>query len=278
MTSAVWLSSWEQPVFLPYAYMSSPFPNPGHEISLKKLATTHPQFPRMTLISSIISCVSFLWTVQKSQCFIIQTLSFVLEIGQKSMSGHRPQGLEKEVTCTLRMWASPEPEGCEWMALSRESSPKSSLNVTSSERLSVAICICQGPGGKQWHTRMRVIQDLLKGQFIKGWSKTNAEHKEGAETTLGWKDEEAGHSCSQRRVILHKEAGRIKTSSLILLNILEARGHKKPIDTVTPPGQRPEWRRVERGAKGRYLAYHLLVTLTVRNLILFSITEQFVFI
>lgn len=125
MTSAVWLSSWEQPVFLPYAYMSSPFPNPGHEISLKKLATTHPQFPRMTLISSIISCVSFLWTVQKSQCFIIQTLSFVLEIGQKSMSGHRPQGLEKEVTCTLRMWASPEPEGCEWMALSRESSPKS---------------------------------------------------------------------------------------------------------------------------------------------------------
>lgn len=81
---------------------------------------------------------------------------------------------------------------------------------------------------------------IVKGQFIKGWSKTNAEHKEGAETTLGWKDEEAGHSCSQRRVILHKEAGRIKTSSLILLNILEARGHKKPIDTVTPPGQRPE--------------------------------------
>lgn len=120
------------------------------------------------------------------------------------------------------------------------SSHKSSLNVTSSERLSVAICICQGPGGKQWHTHMRVIQDSLKGQFIKGWSKTNAEHKEGAETTLGWKDEEAGHSCSQRRVILHKEAGRIKTSSLILLNILEARGHKKPIDTVTPPGQRPE--------------------------------------
>lgn len=39
----------------------------------------------------------------------------------------RPQapGFGKEVTCTLRMWASPEPEGCEWMALSRESSPKS---------------------------------------------------------------------------------------------------------------------------------------------------------
>lgn len=31
------------------------------------------------------------------------------------------------------------------------SSYKSSLNVTSSERLSVAICIRQGPGGKQWH-------------------------------------------------------------------------------------------------------------------------------
>lgn len=58
------------------------------------------------------------------------------------------------------------------------SSHKSSLNVTSSERLSVAICICQGAGGKQWHTCMRIIQGgLIKGLFIKAWSKTKGDHK-----------------------------------------------------------------------------------------------------
>lgn len=77
----------------------------------------------MALISSTIFPMSFPWTfctVEKSQCFIIPTLSPVLEIGQKSVS----QGLEKELLCTLRMWGSTEPDRCEWMAPSQKSSPK----------------------------------------------------------------------------------------------------------------------------------------------------------
>lgn len=67
---------------------------------------------------------------------------------------------------------------------------KSSLNVTSSERFSVAICIRRGPGGKQWHTHIRIIQGgLIKGLLIKARSKTKGKHRDRAGTTLSQKDE-----------------------------------------------------------------------------------------
>lgn len=105
------------------------------------------------------------------------------------------------------------------------SSYKSSLNVTSSERLSVTICICQGPGGKQWHTHMRVIQGVLlkkrkKNKMIVVWSKTKGAQKgTGPKQAWAGRTEEQANSCSQLRGILHKEVRRINILILILLSI-----------------------------------------------------------
>ena len=128
------------------------------------------------------------------------------------------------------------------------SSYKSSLNVTSSERLSVAICIRRGPGGKQWHTHIRIIQ----GVFIRAWSKTKGYHRDRAETTLGQKDEGAGQWLQPAQVILHREATRINTptssASLIscwrspLAEPTRSRGQESPLTwsiQVSLPGQRP---------------------------------------
>lgn len=93
------------------------------------------------------------------------------------------------------------------------SSHKSSLNVTSSERLSVAICICQGAGGKQWHTCMRIIQGgLIKGLFYKGMEQDKGS-PQGTEQKQPWarRMKEQDNGCSQPRVILHREARRGNT-------------------------------------------------------------------
>lgn len=119
-------------------------------------------------------------------------------------------------------------------------SRKSSLNVTSSQRPSDAICICQDPGGKQWHAHKRIIQGgLIKGLFIKAPSKTKGDRREGEKPPRQGGMEEQNAGCSQPRVILQRRQEKRHHNRSLLSDLLpeislrsnrlEARGREIPL-------------------------------------------------